>query len=113
MMRQILRAFNSSVTMPKALQFRYATEAKNVFVLPKKNLLNPTSSNEAFAYINESYTVKMISYLFRVLHINKSRTTSSTSWISTLVPFTSILSCINSSLMILCTLLLSPSLLST
>lgn len=65
-MRQILRVFGNSVTKTKPLQFRFATETKNVFVLPKKHLVHPAALNETYAAIQEAYTVKMLSYLFRV-----------------------------------------------
>lgn len=67
MMRQILKTFGNSVTKTKPVQFRYATETKNVFVLPKKQFIHPAALNETFTAINESYTVRMLSYLFRVL----------------------------------------------
>ena len=65
-MRQILKTFGSSVTKTKPIQFRYATETKNVFVLPRKQLIHPAALNETFAAIGEAYTVRMLSCLFRV-----------------------------------------------
>lgn len=66
-MRQILKTFSSFSLKPKPLQFRYATETKNVFVLPKKHLIHPAATNDVLSTIQESYTVRMLSYLFRVI----------------------------------------------
>lgn len=65
-MRQILRTFTSLSLRTKPLQFRYATETKNVFVLPKKQMIHPAAINDVMSTIDESYTVRMLSYLFRV-----------------------------------------------
>lgn len=66
-MRQILRTFSSFSLTVKHLQFKYATETKNVFVLPKKHLIHPAATNDVLSTIHESYTVRMLSYLFRVI----------------------------------------------
>lgn len=50
-MRQILRTFGNSVIRTKPLQYRFATETKNVFVLPKKQLVHPAAINETFSSI--------------------------------------------------------------
>jgi hypothetical protein len=44
-MRQIIKTFAYSSLRTKPLQFKFATETKNVFVLPKKHLVHPTSIN--------------------------------------------------------------------
>lgn len=66
MMRQILKTFGNSVIKTKPVQYKFATESKNVFVLPRKQLIHPAALNETFAAIGEAYTVRMLSYLFRV-----------------------------------------------
>jgi hypothetical protein len=42
-MRQIVRTFTQTAFLLKPIHFRYATETKNVFVLPRKHLIPPTA----------------------------------------------------------------------
>lgn len=51
-MRQILRTFASTAFKVKPLRFGYATETKNVFVLPKRHLTHPTAITETTAAIS-------------------------------------------------------------
>jgi hypothetical protein len=50
-MRQILRTFTNIAFKTKPLKFNYATETKNVFVLPRKHLIHPTALNEVTSHI--------------------------------------------------------------
>lgn len=51
MMRQILKTFGSSVIRTKPVQYRMATETKNVFTLPRKQLIHPAALTETRAAI--------------------------------------------------------------
>jgi len=68
--------------------FRYATETKNIFSLPKRQFIHPTALNEVTSVIGESYTVKMLAYAFRVINFI-FRTISSTLQTCTYRQFTS------------------------
>jgi hypothetical protein len=68
MIRQVVkRLINPSTLLLKQFKMGYATETKNVFTLPKRQLINPSALCEVSCGITEAYTVRMLAYLFRVM----------------------------------------------
>lgn len=68
MIRQVIKKLiNPSTLLLKQFQMGYATDAKNLFTLPKKQLINPSALCEVSSAITEAYTVRMLAYLFRVM----------------------------------------------
>ena len=65
-MRQIVKSIINPALKLRSARFCFATETKNVFTLPKMYAINPTALNEVTSAISESYTVKMLAYIFRV-----------------------------------------------